>query len=345
MFHPKSNSLFAELLLIYGAVSSNIKKLMRIYFILFFNLLFFSTFSQVDNEHIIYERYADFEKTIDSLKVDNRKSYVKFINLRLENNEEFFIQEICSLIKKDSLFECIPHLKNYITSCKRNSFYHSEDAIYTLNYFKQDNSNFIIEDFKKHLKVESCKHSCNPKSWLSAYIYYLRERNIEISELVDNAFFDWHGINTDFAKFPKLFDIKKELEKEYFRSFSGKLTTQGFKLMKVIAYIDNTKEVIKGSKPAVRYIIQVSFPNNDSFSMDNKFQDLKEKSILAIKEINLPEENIFFIFGNQNMTFEKSEDRFSKFTLVESTLNYLKKNPKSNLESLIKILYEKKYFD
>jgi hypothetical protein len=318
---------------------------MRIYFIIFFKLLFFSTFCQVDNEHVIYERFEDFEKTIDSLKVENRKSYVNFINKRLENNEEFFIQEICSLIKKDSLFECIPYLKKYITSCKRNSFYHSEKAIYTLNYFNQDNSNFIIEDFKKHLKVEGFKHNCNPKSWLSAYIYYLSERNIEISELVDNAFFDWHGINTEFAKFPKLFDIKKELEEQYFQNFSAKLTSQGYKLMKVIAYIDNTKEVIKGSKPSVRYIIQVSFPNTDSFSMDNKFKDLKEKSFLAIKEIDLPEENVFFTFGNKYLTFARLEERFSKFTLIEPTLNYLKKNPNSDLENLIKLLYEKKYFD
>ncbi len=306
---------------------------------LFLLCLSLKSFSQDKVKFIVYENYSDFETQIDSIKSIGRAEYVKAINKRLENNEEPFIYGICDLIKQDSLIECIPNLKRYISNCKRKNHNSSECALHRLAEIgSKADQQFILDDFQLHLDKRLNNHG-----WLQAYISALTELHISNGhDKLDKAFFDWNGIDLNFAEFPKLFDIKKELEKQFSVNFPKALAQEGYKLNNVMAFIDNASEVAKNNGiPKPRYIVEIELPYDEMSGNDKE-----EASLKKIQELTgLPKENIN-LKSSSGGYYRHEEERFGTTTgLTVQYIDYLSKYPNAKCTKFIRLLLSRDYFD
>jgi disulfide oxidoreductase YuzD len=311
-------------------------RLLKYIFLIGFTL---KSFSQDTIKYIVRENYGDFENLVNSAKNKSRNDYVDLINKRLENNDEQFIYGICDLIKQDSLIECIPNLKKYISNCKRKN-HDSECSLYRLAQIgSEKDTEFILNDFQLHLNKK-----LNNLGWLKTYIFSLEKLNIPNSHnLLDKAFFDWTGINLNFAEFPKLFEIKKELENQYYLNFPKNLIEEGYKLNNVMVFIDNTIEVAKGlEKPKTRYIVEISLPYDIDPGI--KGSATEEASLNKIQEIlNIPKENINleYKFGTYYL---KQENRFGNSGLTVEYVDYLTKYPNAECSNFIQELKKRNFF-
>ena len=299
------------------------------------------SFSQDNTKFISRENYENFEFLVNNSKNKSRNDYVELINKRLENNNEQFIYGICDLIKKDSLIECIPNLKKYISNCKRNN-HDSECSLYRLAQIgSEKDTEFIINDFQIHLDKK-----LNKLGWLKNYVFSLKKLNTPNSHnLLDKAFFDWTGINLNFTEFPQLFEIKKELENQYFLNFPKTLIEEGYKLNNVIVFIDNTNEVIKDNqKPKTRYIVEIQLPYDSGYP-NRKYCEMEETSLKRIQEIiKLPKENINFEYKYGGY-YLKEEERFSNSSLTVEYIDYLIKYPNVRYLNFMKVLNNRNYFN
>lgn len=298
------------------------------------------SFSQDNTKFILRENYQAFDSLVNTAKNKSRNDYVDLINKRLENNNEQFIYGICDLIKQDSLIECIPNLKRYISNCKREN-HDTECSLYRLAQIgSQKDTEFIINDFQIHLDKK-----LNKLGWLKTYIFSLKELNIPNSHyLLDKAFFDWTGININFTEFPQLFEIKKELENQYFLNFPKVLVEEGYKLKNIIVFIDNTIDIIKNNeKPKTRYIVEIELPYEVGYPKNNCCEK-EEASLKRIEELtNLPKENINFEYKNGGYYYNE-EERFSNFSITVAYIDYLSKYPNTRYFNFINVLNNRNYF-
>lgn len=306
-----------------------------------FLLLCVSTeiFSQVIVKSKVNENLTDFENLIKNAKSTNRNDYINFINKRLENNDEKFIYAITDFIKEDSLIECIPNLKKFISNCNRQNS-NTESTLTCLSKIgSEKDKEFVLNDFKKNINKKHISFG-----WLEAYISSIERLNISNAHnLLNDAFFDWNGINLNFAKYKILFDIKNELEKSYFNNFPKTLIDEGYKLKNVLVFIDNSLQVVNGDKPKTRYLIKIELPYNSSYPI-SKNNEIEEKSLSKIQEfLNLPKDNINLEY-NDGGFYLKQQERFSASTLTVNYIDYLIKYPNSECSNFIIELNKLNYF-
>lgn len=298
------------------------------------------SFAQNPPTFIPREQYNDFEKAVNTAKSMGRKDYVALINKHLENDQEPFIFGICDYIKQDSLIECIPNLKKYITNCDRDQI-STDCSLYRLAQIGSPNEkDFIVDDFQSHLNQK-----LNTLPWLKSYIQSLILLNYpDGHHLVDQAFFDWTGINLDFAQYPKLFEIKKTLETQYYFNFPQQLIQEGYKLTNVIAFMDNTTEVAKANaNPKVRYIVEIEFPYGTSYPY-GKDSTNEEASLQKIQELTkLPPKYINLKYNDGGYYIHK-EDRFDNSSLTVDYIDYITKFPNANGLHFIQFLHKRNYF-
>ncbi|WP_026704368.1 HEAT repeat domain-containing protein [Flavobacterium soli] len=248
-----------------------------------------------------------FNLVIAAIKKIGSKEYIKYINKHLDNKNDKLIFQISMMIADDNLTECLPSFKNYISTCNRNK--HSSPD-YTISIccgigkFNDDATvSFLLTDYEKFFTYKDTLDSRNQKSWHNQYIQTFATLKIkEARHSIYKSIFDWHGINEDFGKSKILFEIKKNSEESFKKNFSPSLSKNGYELTHVIAFIENTKEVLAGKNPQLKFLIEVRIPSNHQVKIN--FQEI-------IQEIKLPEANISFRY-NDGVYHDDIEDRFSK---------------------------------
>jgi len=250
---------------------------------------------------------ALFELVIEALKNIGTREYVQYINKHLDNKTNNLIFEISMMIAQDSLVECLPSLKNFISTCNRNRHPNYEYTISTccgIGHFNDSSTiSFLLSDYDRFFTYKDTIESSKQKYWTQKYIETFSDLKVKKARtLIYKSIFDWFGLNQDFGIYPKLFEIKKQLEDTLRQVFQNRLEIKGYRLNYCIAFIEDTKKIMTGGQSTVKYLIEVTIPSAD------KGKECKE---IIMNELNLPEESVFIRFDNGWYHIEK-QDRFDK---------------------------------
>jgi hypothetical protein len=266
-----------------------------------------------------------FELVIEALKNMGSKDYIPYINKHLDNKTHDLIFEISMMIAKDSLVECLPSFKNFISTCNRNHHPNYEYAISTccgIGHFKDSATvAFLLSDYKHFFTYQDTLKSSEQKDWTIEYIEtFTNLKTKEARPLIYKSIYDWFGLNEDFGINPKLFAAKKQLEDSIKTVFANSLEKKGYKLNYCIAFIENTAKIEKGDKPIAKYLIEVTIPSTEK---GNEHQEI------ISKELKLNKESIYLRYENGWYHIEK-QDRFDKSissTPIYKFLSYAKAIP------------------
>ncbi|HEX5151497.1 MAG TPA: hypothetical protein VFW07_08605 [Parafilimonas sp.] len=283
-----------------------------------------------------------FKLTIEALKNIGSKEYISCLNKKLDNKSSDLIFTISMMIAEDSLVECIPHLKNFISSCNRNEHPSYDYTISTccgIGHFTDSQTiSFLLKDYENFFINKDSVKSDKQKDWLNQYIETFTDLKLERARfLIYRSIYDWHGIDQNFGIYPKLFEIKNLLEDSLKSEFRNKFGTKGYQIDHCIAFIENSADVIDGRKPLVKYLIEVT---TQSTNAD------KDQKIISQK-MNLPIENVYMKFSNGVYYVEK-QDRFDKindFTPFFKFLEYAKALPNEADLNFIQVVLDKKIID
>jgi hypothetical protein len=266
-----------------------------------------------------------FELVIEALKNMGSKGYIPYINKHLDNKTHDLIFEISMMIAKDSLVECLPSFKNFISTCNRNSHPNYDYTISTccgIGHFKDSATvAFLLSDYKHFFTYQDTLKSSEQKDWTKEYIETFTDLKIkEARPLIYKSIYDWFGLNEDFGINPKLFAAKKQLEDSIKTVFANSLEKKGYKLNYCIAFIENTVNIEKGDEPIAKYLLEVTIPSTEK---GNEHQEI------ISKELKLNKESIFLRYENGWYHIEK-QDRFDKSissTPIYNFLSYAKAIP------------------
>jgi hypothetical protein len=266
-----------------------------------------------------------FELVIEALKNMGSKDYIPYINKHLDNKTHDLIFEISMMIAKDSLVECLPSFKNFISTCNRNSHPNYDYTISTccgIGHFKDSATvAFLLSDYKHFFTYQDTLKSSEQKDWTKEYIETFTDLKIkEARPLIYKSIYDWFGLNEDFGINPKLFAAKKQLEDSIKTVFANSLEKKGYKLNYCIAFIENTVNIEKGDEPIAKYLLEVTIPSTEK---GNEHQEI------ISKELKLNKESIFLRYENGWYHIEK-QDRFDKSissTPIYNFLSYAKAIP------------------
>jgi hypothetical protein len=250
-----------------------------------------------------------FELVIEALNNIGNRDYTSYINKHLDNKTRDLIFTISMLIAKDSLVECLPSFKNFISTCNRNRHPSYEYTISTccgIGRFKDSTTvSFLLSDYRHFFTYKDTLESSKQKYWTKEYIETFTDLKVkEARPLIYNSIYDWFGLSEDFGKYPKLFEVKKNLEDSVRKVFTNSLEKKGYELNYCIAFIENTSDVLNGFKPKAKYLIQVTIPST---------KNGKEHQELIVKELNLPRESVYIRFSN-GVYHLSIQDRFDKST-------------------------------
>lgn len=278
-----------------------------------------------------------FRIVIKALKDIGSKGYIAYINKHLDNKTHELIFNISMMIAEDSLAECLPSFKNFISTCNRELHPSYEYTISTCCGIGSFNDNstisFLLSDYKNFFTYKDTLSSDKQKYWTKEYIETFTDLKVkEARALIFKSIFDWFGVNEDFGKSPKLFGLKKQQEDSLKASFSSNNSLKKMKMNYCTAFIENTGEIIFGSKPKLSFLIEVSVPATNN---GTEYQET------VMKEMGLPRESVHIRYENGWYFIEK-QDRFDKgisSTPLENFLGYASAIPdKSDINFLQALL-------
>jgi len=233
-----------------------------------------------------------FEDVIDALRAMESRAYIPSLKKYLLKKRTPLIYSICRTIVDDSLTECLPELKQFISTCNRNRvsrYLEFDYAITTccgLAHFNDSSTaSFLENDLKKFFTYMDTVESKQQSRWMKTYVKTFAElKDAHARPLLQEVIFDWSGYNSDFGLYPRLFDLKQTHEDSIAKVFDLAFGKKEYSIEHCIAFIENTKGVIKGEAPEVRYMIQVRGPSTKEAET--------EKAVIA-SELHMPAKDIY----------------------------------------------------
>lgn len=271
---------------------------------------------ETENEYL-------FQLVIDALRNMGNKEYVKYINKHLDNNcaKTLLVHKLGRIIVEDSLTECLPSLKNFISNCNRNLYPGLDFTIspYSgISYFKDSATIlFLLKDYEQFFSYKDTLEPSKQKDWTEAYIEAFAYSKVkEARPLIYKSINDWHGLNEDFGDYPGLFKIKKQQEDSLKKYFNSKLKKKGYKINHCIAFIENTKEAAVGETPVVKFIVEITIPIMWGGN------EVAEHETLIANELKLPVENIYLKY--KDGTYNRQiQERFEKIDFTSPLCRFL----------------------
>jgi hypothetical protein len=275
-----------------------------------------------DNERL-------FRLAIDALKNMGSREYIAYINKHLEKKTHNLIFPISTMIAEDSLIECLPDFRNFISTCNRNQHI---NYVYTISeccgighFNNKTTISFLLSDYERFFTYKDTLESSNQRSWTNAYFEIFTELKLkEARPLIYRSVYDWMGYNQDFGTNPALFKLKANLEDTFRHAFNNRLSSKQYALNHCIAFIENTSAVISGEAPVVRYMIEATIPLPSS-----SFDKAEPHQEIIAKELNLPAKDIFIKFSD-GIYYNAVQDRFAEHntsTFIDNFLDYVKAVP------------------
>jgi len=288
-----------------------------------------------------------FTIVLNALRAFDTKEFVPYLNKHLDNKTSKLIYKISNIIVNDSLVECLPSFRNFISTCDRNYHPSYEYTISTccgIGHFKDSTtSDFLLKDFKRFFTYKDTLSSNNQKDWTRAYIETFSDfKEPSARQLIYKAVFDWHGIDENFGLYPKLYQIKNRIEDSLLKNVKYKLGAKGYLVNHCQAYLTNTDLIRVGQKPEFYYLLEVTVP-----STSNGF----EHQTAIMEMLGLPREKIFIRYNNGWYSEEK-QDRFDTaytFTPLLFFVGYAEAIPNQTdlvfLQSIIDSSFLKNSYD
>ncbi len=243
-----------------------------------------------------------FELVIDALRAIGSRDYVNALNSNLLNKNDKLAYKIAEVIVSENLRECLPSLKYYLSNCDRNKA--NRYLISKIAEFgDKETVSFLLFDYQRFLSDSQKLESDKQLDWNNAYIgAFTTLKAKEARNLIYNSIFDWTGFNLDFAKNPKLFEIKKASENEMKQKFGAFPEFKTYKLSHDIAFIKNTSDVSKGENPMVEHLIEVVIPSEDEPKV------AREK---LLSKLNIDPKNLYIKFDS-GIYWQQIQTRFDK---------------------------------
>jgi len=256
------------------------------------------------------------------IKLDSSKDVIPYIKEHLYNKEKHLIYLLSKIIVEDSLTECLPAYKDFISTHNRNlhpDFDYTLSTYVGIGHFKDSSTvNFILSDLEHFFTYKDTIDVQHQLEYFNEYIKTLGELKVERSKpLVYKIIYDWTGLNDDFGKYPELFKIKKSLEDSLKNVFTNKFKDRGYSMTNCAAFILNTDKVVSGQKPMVRFLAEI-YNTSD--------ENTQEQLNMLSNETGIKKEDIFLGGGNIYYTDYpyKLKNEFSSSPLnafLEYTIN------------------------
>lgn len=282
-----------------------------------------------------------FKTAIEALKQIGSTEYIPYINKHLDSKTDELIYTISNMIADDSLVQSLSSFKNFIATCDRNKHPGYEYTISTccgIGHFSDAATiSFMLSDFARFFTYKDSLESSKQEKWYRNYIESFTHLKVkEARPLILKSIFDWHGVNEDFGKNPKLFEIKKQLEDSVIFSFKNKFEKKGFQINYCIAFIENTDKVVTGSKPRAKFLIEVTVPS------DNREVEYQQ---LICSELTLPKDCVYLRLS-EYVYYSSSQDRFddnNTSILLRLYLEYVKTIPNKADIVFLQALHDNSY--
>jgi hypothetical protein len=284
-----------------------------------------------------------FQLVIEALKNIGSREYIPYINRHLDNKTQDLIFNISMMIAKDSIIECLPSFKNFVSTCDRSRHPNYDYVLSTccgIGHFEDSVTiAFLLKDYQHFFTYKDSLESSKQRNWTQQYIETFANLKVkEARPLIYKSIYDWFGLNEDFGKYPKLFAIKRQSEDSIRAVFASGLAKQEYKLDHCIAFIENTNEVVNGKNPQVKYLIQVTIPSTTNGDIHQE---------LIAKHLNLPKENVYTRFNNgiYHMTIQNRFDNSFSTTPIYKFLNYARAVPNLPDLTFLKALLDNNFIN
>ena len=244
-----------------------------------------------------------FILVIDVLQQLGSKDYIPYLNKHLENGTDDLIFEICSLIVKNDLNECLPALMNFIENHDKTK-HSSKDFTISwasgLGHFNNDEvKQFLIKDFQSVLKMKGGDFIDNKKYWLEEYIETFDRLDIETSkEDIYNAMFEYYGYHVGFRENEKYFIRRSAIED----SLSNLV-----------------KNILAEIEPNIKVTSLVSINKNFEV-VDYSIRYDVPKSYMKVKKTGV---NLDSLFYNKLITFDEYLRRTERSDIIGQKLRIL----------------------
>lgn len=191
------------------------------------------------------------------------KGYIPYLNKHLEKRTKSHIFKICRIITDNDLAECKPALMEFISNHDRNihpGYVYSISHSMGLGSFEDDETKeFLINDFSEFLNSKDTIESWKIKEWLKEYIEVFTDLKMkEAQDLIYESLFYWYGYDENFAHHSEIYKAKSAKEdsvrKRAIEVLGGDIVNE----IKVIVFIENPEDILKGLKPQFDYIILIN---------------------------------------------------------------------------------------
>ncbi|NUY81310.1 HEAT repeat domain-containing protein [Flavobacterium sp. MAH-1] len=244
-----------------------------------------------------------FKLVVESLKAIGSKEYIPYFNSNLLQKNEELASTIATFIVSDSLNECLPSLKYFISNCNRNSRRDQSWMITNLSALKSsDIKNFLLFDYQRFQTYADTLESRKQLKWNAAYIEsFTRLKTKEARPYIYASIYDWMGISPDFVRNPALFDLKKSEERALSEKFNSLPDFKNYKLSHDIAFIRESEEST-GKKVAVYHMIEVVIPSEE---------EPKSARQRIAKLLEIAPKNVYIRFDS-GAYYNESQDRFDE---------------------------------
>lgn len=247
------------------------------------------------------------------------------------------------MIVDKNLVVCLPAFKEFISSHNRNQHPGYDYTISTccgLGHFEdQETIDFLLADASNFMSYKDSIDSNKQQEWYQKYIETFTDLKVKAARpLLNEMLLDWHGINEDFGKSPKLFEMKKALEDSLRIVFSNQFQNEDFELSGVMTFIQNSAEVVKGAQPITYFIIEAIVPKDDKS---------KEYVLRLSEALGIPEDRVFIKYS-ASYFFNGIEHRFSQKNSIShsplySYYDYIKALPDTRGLNFLKALEQSGY--
>lgn len=281
-----------------------------------------------------------FETLVDALKSMGRKDHIEYINMHLENQTPKFISSVSGIIVRDSLVECLPSYKNFISNCNKNSHFDPKyllsDFFNNQNFVDSSTISYLLNEYNRLLNYMDTLEWANQKKWMEAFILSFTELKVkEARSMVYKSIAKWYAVNEDFGRHPELYKVKKSLEDSFIHIFESRMGKNGYEINHCLAFIENTAEVVNGSQPKVKFIVQITVPKRRLTLMQKQ---------RIINEFGLQEQNVYVVTkGDHSEDFNHSIEQFYAFGLFYEYLEYCISLPNPDdlifLQELLKVKF------
>ena len=183
-------------------------------------------------------------------------------------------------------------IENAIRQSDRNEIYGSVLIMCLAEFNNPKTQNFLKKDLSLFLEQVDQYPCRSSREWLLTYLDTFFQLGIkDAKKEVYQALYMFTGIDQNFAESHQLLTYKKELEDSLKQTVNAQL--KDFEVSKVIAYIQNSEEVLAGARPIAEFEVKLNSKFDPTYYGENLFTQTRINELSAISQLSLKQLGIY----------------------------------------------------